>query len=62
MQAFTAVDAVNRELKVVKAYTIKDNVCLAMEVFLADIDDFESFFERGLNVVESGIDTFVENM
>ena len=62
VQVAFAVDAVNRELKVVKAYTTNDNVWLAMEVFLSDINDYKSFFMRGLGIIEDGIDTFVSEM
>lgn len=62
VQVSFAVDAVNREMKVVKAYTTNDNVWIAMEVFLADIDDYKSFFMRGLDVIDSAVDTFVGEM
>ncbi len=61
-QVYAAVDAVNRQQKVIKAYTTNDNVWIAMEVFLNDIDDYEAFLERGLKVIESGVEIFVEEM
>jgi hypothetical protein len=61
-QVLEAVDAVNRQLKVVKAYTTNDNVWIAMEVFLEDVDDYEAFFGRGLNILGQAIDLFVEKM
>lgn len=61
-QVLAAVDAVNRQQKVIKAYTTNDNVWIAMEVFLSDIDDYESFLERGLKVIEGGVDVFVGEM
>lgn len=61
-QVLAAVDAVNRQQKVIKAYTTNDNVWIAMEVFLNDIDDYEAFLERGLEVIQSGVEIFVEEM
>lgn len=61
-QVLEAVDAVNRTQKVIKAYTTNDNVWIAMEVFLNDIDDYEAFLERGLKVIESGVEVFIEEM
>lgn len=61
-QVLEAVDAVNRQQKVIKAYTTNDNVWMAMEVFLNDLDDYESFLERGLGVIQSSFDVFVEEM
>lgn len=61
-QVLAAVDAVNRQQKVIKAYTTNDNVWIAMEVFLNDIDDYEAFLERGLDVIEGGVDVFVGEM
>lgn len=62
VQVAFAVDAVNRQMKVIKAYTTNDNVWIAMEVFLADINDYKYFFMRGLDVIDNAVETFVEEM
>lgn len=61
-QVLAAVDEVNRQQKVVKAYTTNDNVWIAMEVFLSDIDGYEAFLERGLEVIEGAVQVFVGEM
>ena len=62
VQVAFACDAVNRELKVVKAYTQSDNVWIACEMFVGKPDAFKKVFSRCLNVIEDGIDTFVGEM
>lgn len=57
-----ACDAVNREMKVTKAYTTNDNVWLACELFVGRPEAFKPVFMRCLEVIEQGVDTFVENM
>lgn len=62
VQVLMAVDAVNRQQKVCKAYTINDNVWIATELFVADPADFKPVFQRSLDVIESSVEVFVENM
>lgn len=57
-----AVDAVNRERKVTKAYTLNDNVWIATELFLSSPDDFKPLFQRCMEEIEMGLDVFIENM
>lgn len=62
-QVLAAVDVVNRQMKVAKAYTTtSDNVWIAAEVFISEVDDYESFLVRCLNVIEEGIQVFVDEM
>lgn len=62
VEVLYACDAVNRELKVVKAHLINDNAWLACEMYLPAPSDFESVMERSLNSIEDAVNTFVENM
>ncbi len=62
VQVSFACDAVNRERKVVKAYTSNDNVWMACELFVGRPDSFKPIFMRCLRTIEDGIDTFVSEM
>jgi len=61
-QVEDACDAVNRSLKCTKAYTTNDNVWMAVELFVGKPDYFMPVFMRSLNVIEQGVDRFVEEM
>ena len=62
-QAALAVNEVNKELKVVKAYiTNSDNVWMACELFVGEPDAFRPVFDRCLKVIDDGVDTFVDKM
>ncbi len=61
-QVVIAVDAVNRELKVVKAYTTDDNVWIATELFLNSPYDLKGVLKRCLTTIEQGLETFVDEM
>ena len=62
-QALDAVNAVNKEMKVVKAYvTDSDNVWIASEIFVGYPDNFKAIFSRMMNVMDDAVDTFVEKM
>ena len=62
VQVAFAVDAVNRERFVAKAYTLDDNVWIACEAFFGRPEQFKPVFMRMLREIERGIDVFVENM
>lgn len=62
VQVAFACDAVNREMKVAKAYTSNDNVWIACELFVGNPRDFKPVFMRCLESIDSGVETFVENM
>ena len=62
MQALQAVDAVNRDAKVAKAYTINDNVWIAVELFIDSPLEAKSIFRRCLDSIESAVEAFVEEM
>lgn len=57
-----ACNEVNRQMKVAKAYITNDNVWMACELFVGNPADFEEVFERCLEVIDSGVEIFVENM
>ena len=63
VQALDAVNEVNKELKVVKAYvTNDDNIWIASELFVGRPDNFKPIFERMIKVMDDAVDTFVETM
>jgi len=61
-QVVLALDAVNRAHKVVKGYTIDDNVWLAVELFISNPTDASDIFERSLDELESAVNTFISEM
>ncbi|MFK7926207.1 MAG: hypothetical protein AB8H47_29935 [Bacteroidia bacterium] len=62
LQVLRAVDFVNNQVKVAKTYTVKDNVWIGIEVFRDDIDDYEEYFERSLQVIDRSVDYFIQKM
>lgn len=62
VQVAFACDAVNREMKVAKAYTTSDNVWIACELFVGRPEHFKPVFMRCLSSIDSGVDKFVEEM
>ena len=62
LQVVQACDVVNRSMKCTKAYVTNDDVWIAVELFLGSPDDFEAVFERCLEAIEQGLETFVEEM
>ncbi len=61
-EVYAACDVVNRSMKVVKIYTVNDNVWVCMEVFVSDEGDFKAFLKRGIEVIDDAVTTFVEEM
>ena len=62
MQVLEAVDYANTEIKVAKAFLVRDNVWVSVEVFVEEPGDYEAFFDRSLSVIELGVEHFVEKM
>ncbi|GGH77641.1 MAG: hypothetical protein EP346_12200 [Bacteroidetes bacterium] len=62
VQVAFAVDEVNRQAKVAKAYTQNDNVWIACELFVGHPEDFKPVFDRCLTAIDAAIDTFVAEM
>ncbi|MEL6658818.1 MAG: YbjN domain-containing protein [Bacteroidota bacterium] len=62
LQVVQACDAVNRSMKCTKAYVTNDDVWIAVELFLGSPDDFKSVFDRCMQAIERGLETFVEEM
>jgi hypothetical protein len=61
-QVLLALDTVNRDQKVVKGYTIDNDVWLNIEMFLSSPFDATVVFMRALETLEDSVDTFVSAM
>ena len=61
LEVVMALDKVNAKFKVVKGYMNKDNVWLAAEIFCS-VAEHEKHIMRCLQVIESGVDLYVEEM
>jgi len=62
LDVLNAIDVVNRDRKVVKAYTTNDNVWIAAELFISNPHDVNTIFLRCLEVIEGSIETFTSEM
>lgn len=62
LEVVQACDEVNRSMKCTKAYTTNDDVWIAVELFVARPDAFKGVFERCIQAIEQGVETFVEEM
>lgn len=61
-QVLNALDVVNRDHKVVKGYTIDDNVWLAVELFISSPFESATIITRSIEALEEAVDTFVMAM
>jgi hypothetical protein len=61
-QVYIAVDHSNAQTKVAKAFTVKDDVWVGIELFLADPAEFKPLFDRSMSALGSGVDFFVGKM
>lgn len=62
LQAQRAVNEANTFLKVVKLYTVDDDVWVGIENLHEDVSDFEVHFSRYLSLIDSGVERFVSVM
>jgi hypothetical protein len=61
-QVFIAVDHSNAQTKVAKAFLVKDDVWVGIELFLPEATDFKDVFDRSMSALGSGVDFFVGKM
>ena len=62
VEAAVAVNEVNKQMKVAKAYITDDNVWVACELFVGSPENFRPVWQRCMDVIDQGVDTFVEGM
>jgi len=61
-QVEAACDAVNRGAKVAKAYTLNDDVWLAVELFIGEENGWQPLFQRSLTSIDYALGVFVGAM
>lgn len=61
-KVLAAADASNSNSKVAKAYTVKDNVWVGIEFFVARPEDFKPVFKRAMSALDNGVANFVAKM
>ncbi|HRH39472.1 MAG TPA: hypothetical protein PK760_14060 [Flavobacteriales bacterium] len=61
-QCYIACDFSNAQTKVAKAYLVKDNIWVGIEIFVAEPGDFKAVFKRSMSALNSGVDNFVKKM
>lgn len=57
-----AADESNNRSKVSKVYTVKDNVWVSIELFVAQPEDFKGVFRRSMSALDNGVSNFVKKM
>jgi hypothetical protein len=61
-QVLVAADESNAKSKVAKVYTVRDNVWVCVELFVARPEDFKGVFRRAMSALDNGVAIFVEKM
>jgi hypothetical protein len=61
-QAHLAANYASRSTKVAKVYIIERNVCASFEVIMANPDDFQKIFARGMSTIRTAVKEFIEQM
>ena len=61
-EAAFAVNEVNRQMKVAKAYITNDDVWVSCELFVGSPENFRPVWQRCMDVIDQGVETFVEGM
>jgi hypothetical protein len=61
-KVLVAVDYSNAKSKVSKAYIVKDNVWVCIELFVAKPEDFKPLFSRSSSALANGVTNFVQKM
>jgi hypothetical protein len=62
LKVLIACDGATASTKVAKAHTVRSNVWISTEVFVATPEDFEGVFKRCLSAIGTCKDKFVEKM
>lgn len=62
LKVLEAMNTVNSEIKVLKAFVHKDLLCLAIELFLDSKPNVEDFLERCLNILLEGRNMIAEEI
>ena len=61
-QVLKAIDIANSKVKVAKIHIVRDDIWVGVEDFMADPDDYESYFDRSLKMIGQCVDYFKDAM
>lgn len=61
-QARVAADKSNAISKVSKVFTVKDDVWVSIQLFVARPEDFKGIFKRAMSALDNGVAQFNKNM
>ena len=62
VKVHAAADFSNAESKVSKVHTVRDNVWVSIELFVASPGDFRGVFTRSMSALDNGVANFVKKM
>jgi hypothetical protein len=62
LQVLAAADYSNAKSKVSKVHTVRDNVWVSIELFVASPEDFKGVFKRIMSAFDNGVANFVNKM
>ncbi|MBM4311584.1 MAG: hypothetical protein FJ119_11665 [Deltaproteobacteria bacterium] len=62
VQVLVAADESNAKSKVSKVFTVRDNVWVNIELFLARPEDFKGVFKRAMSALDTGVENFAKKM
>lgn len=62
LRVLQACDYANATAKVCKVYSVRDNVWVGIEVFVAKPEDFKGIFKRSMSALRNGTMLFVKKM
>lgn len=62
LQVLAAADYSNAKSKVSKVHTVRDDVWVSIELFVASPDDFKGVFKRVMSAFDNGVANFVKKM
>ncbi len=62
LQVLAAADYSNAKSKVSKVHTVRDDVWVSIELFVASPDDFKGVFNRVMSAFDNGVANFVKKM
>ncbi|MFQ5611272.1 MAG: hypothetical protein ACE5H9_03975 [Anaerolineae bacterium] len=61
-KVLVAADHATQKTKVVKVYTVGDNVWASVELFFASPEQFKETFSRSISALKAGVQNFVQKM
>ena len=62
MKVLEAINAVARDLKVIKAFLVEDRLWLTVELFIDSTPELEDFFPRCMGLLKAGREKIAEEI